>query len=82
MVRSPWQPDRMSAVSGATNRQRHREAETARRQEEAHAPRRLEHLLPAQAEEARRMMDAVLLGAIADPDAPADEDEEPPDEPA
>lgn len=73
----------MTPPSGATNRAKQRAAEEGRRAEEAHAPRRLEHLPPAQQEEARRLMDAVLLGAIADPDAPADEDEEePPDDPA
>lgn len=62
--------------SGATNRQRHREAEATRRREEQLAPRRLEHLPPAQAAEARRIMDQVLLGAIGDPDEGPDEDEE------
>jgi hypothetical protein len=62
--------------SGATNRQKQREAETRRRAEEQLAPRRLGHLPPAQAAEARRLMDQVLLGAIDDPDAAPDEDEE------
>lgn len=71
----------MSPPSGASNRQKQRAAEEARRAEEAHAPRRLADLPPEQAEEARRLMDAVLLGGITDPDAPTDEDEELPDEP-
>lgn len=62
--------------SGASNRQKQREAAAARRVEEEQAPRRLAHLPPAQAEEARRIMDAVLLGAIEDPDLTPDEDEE------
>lgn len=67
----------MSPPSGASNRQKARAADEARRAEEAHTPRRLAHLPPEQAEEARRLMDAVLLGALADPDEGPDEDEEP-----
>lgn len=70
----------MSPPSGATNRHKQRAAAEARRAEDAHAPRRLEHLPPEQREEARRLMDAVLLGAIGDPDAAPPDDEEPPDE--
>lgn len=61
--------------SGASNRQKHREAEAARRAEEQHAPRRIGHLPSERAAEARRIMDAVLLGAIGDPDAAAPEDD-------
>lgn len=63
-------------MSGASNRQKQREAAASRRAEETQAPRRLAHLPPEQAAEARRLMDAVLLGAIGDPDAPAPADEE------
>ena len=65
----------MSKSSGATNRQRHREAEQGRRLEEDHAPRRLANLPPEQQEMARRLMDRVLLGELRDPDALAPESE-------
>lgn len=66
----------MSPPSGASNRQKQRAAEESRRTEESLAARRLAHLAPEQAAEARRIMDQVLLGAIGDPDAAPDEDEE------
>jgi len=62
-------------MSGASNRQKHREAEATRRAEELHAPRRLDALPPEKQELARQLMTQVLLGKIRDPDVAADEPE-------
>ena len=57
-----------SKASGASNRQRQREAESNRRAEEERAPRRLAYLTPEQQEQARALMNQLLSGAIYDPD--------------
>lgn len=60
----------MSQQSGATNRQRHREAERGRRVEEDQAPRSLANLSPEDAAWARAQIDRLLWGVTVDPDAP------------
>lgn len=57
-------------ASGATNRQRHAEAESSRQAEETHAPLRLAHLSEELATLAQTLMDQVLSGELPDPDAP------------
>lgn len=59
--------------SGATNRQKAREAEAGRRAEQIYAPRRLANLPPDQADQARHLMDLILAGHLRDPDAAAEE---------
>jgi hypothetical protein len=53
--------------SGATNRQRQREAQAARTSEERLAPRRLANLPPEQQAELRGILDAILAGRLRDP---------------
>lgn len=62
--------------SGATNRQKAREAEAGRRAEQTHAPRRLANLSDEEATVTRILMNELLAGVLVDPDAVPVESEE------
>ena len=62
--------------SGATNRQKAREADRGRRAEQIHAPRRLANLSAEEAAVARVLMNEILAGVLRDPEAPEDDGDE------